>query len=75
MLLESFLEYSLDDVGDGDKLWSFLPVGEAVGKLWSFLPVGGKLLAQAKATDTTRYSDEGSEISVLEMSEGIKLEI
>ena len=31
MLLESFLEYSLDDVGDGNKLWSFLPVGEAVG--------------------------------------------
>ena len=29
----------------------------------------GKLLAQAKVTDTTRYSDEGSEISVLEMSE------
>ena len=40
MLLESFLEYSLDEVGDGNKLWSFLPVGEAVGKLWSFLPVG-----------------------------------
>ena len=38
MLLESFLEYSLDDVGDGNKLWSFLPVGEAVGKLCSFLP-------------------------------------
>ena len=41
MLLESFLEYSLDDVGDGNKRWSFLPVGEAVGKLWSFFPVGG----------------------------------
>ena len=74
MLLESFLEYSLDDVGDGDKFWSFLPVGEAVGKLWSFLPAG-KLLAQAKVTDTTRYSDEGSEISFLEMSEEIKLEL
>ena len=74
MLLESFLEYSLDDVGDGNKLWSFLPVGEAVGKLWSFLP-WGKLLAQAKVTDTTWYSDEGSEISFLEMSEEIKLEL
>ena len=50
-------------------LWGKLLASFGVSFLW------GKLLAQAKVTDTTRYSDEGSEISVLEMSEGIKLEI
>ena len=69
------MEYSLDDVGDGNKRWSFLPVGGSCWQALEFPSCGGKLLAQAKATDTTRYSDEGSEISVLEMSEGIKLEI
>ena len=69
------MEYSLDDVGDGNKRGSFLPVGGSCWQALEFPSCGGKLLAQAKATDTTRYSDEGSEISVLEMSEGIKLEI
>ena len=63
------MEYSLDDVGDGNKLWSFLPVGEAVGKHWSFFPVG-EAVGTGEGHGHNRYSD-----SFLEMSEEIKLEL
>ena len=64
MLLESFLDYSLDDVGDGNKLWSFPPVGEAVGKLWSFLPAG-EAVGTVEGHGHDRYSTRDiSEVEV-----------